>query len=346
MMPGPSHFADLRRFNSFAVEARARSLIHFTHAAQIPEIARLARDERRWLILGAGSNVLFTDDFDGTVVRVGLRGRSILDTQAPSTDSDRVIVSAAAGEPWPDLVEWTLSEGLFGLENLSLIPGSVGGAPVQNIGAYGVEISECIDSVEALSLTDGKVHRLSREDCALRYRESVFKRAGARPHWLILSVHLALSRTPRPRLHYADLARAFADRTEPPTPREIAQTVCDIRRSKLPDPLAIGNAGSFFRNPVIDKAAADALVLDHPSLKWWPEPGRSEAARISAGWLIDQCGWKGHRRGDAGVHADHALVLVNHGRATGREIARLAADIQQSVQQRFRIWLEPEVVVI
>lgn len=346
MMPGRGESADLSRFNSFAISACARRLVQFTHPAQIPDVARLLRDESDWLILGAGSNVLFTDDFDGTVVRVGLRGRAIVATQPCSTDADRVIVSAAAGESWSDLVDWTLSEGLFGLENLSLIPGSVGAAPVQNIGAYGVEISECIDGVEALNLADGKVYHLSREDCGLRYRDSVFKRAGTRPHWLILSVRLALSRTPRPRLHYADLARAFAGRTALPSPHEVAQTVCHIRRSKLPDPLTLANAGSFFRNPVIDRAAADALATHHPGIKMWPEDGQPDSVRLAAGWLIEQCGWKGYRRGDAGVHADHALVLVNHGRARGRDIALLAEDIQQSVQNRFGVRLDPEVVII
>lgn len=340
--------ADLSAFNSFGVAARAHRLIELAHDADTDQAVALAHAASRTLLLGAGSNVLFASDFDGTIVRITTRGRTVLESEpiAEGVPSSTVLVDAAAGEPWHELVLWTLSQRLYGLENLALIPGSVGAAPVQNIGAYGVELREHLHSVEAISLDTGERLRIAAADCEFAYRSSRFRRSQAGSRWLILSVRFALSRTPRPRLTYPDLRTAFANRTEHPTPDQIADAVCDIRRRKLPDPAKLGNAGSFFRNPVISAAQARSLQAQYPQLPAYPDSGQPGQVKIAAAWLIERCGWKGVRRGDAGVHAHHALVLVNHGRARGSEIAALATEIRDAVAAKFGVLLEPEVVII
>ena len=336
--------ADLSALNSFGIAARARQLITLTDEADAPEAVEQLRSAPQSLLLGAGSNLLFTGDVDGTVLKVSLAGRKVISEGTAAHDN--VIVEAAAGEPWHDFVLWTLSLGLSGLENLALIPGSVGAAPVQNIGAYGVELREHLHSVNALSLEDGRRSEFAAEDCRFAYRDSRFRRLAGQSRWLILSVRFTLSRHPRPRLHYPDLRKAFPPSAPCPSPIQIANTVCAIRRSKLPDPAQLGNAGSFFRNPVVDSEQADQLACDHPGIPIYRDATAPHQAKLAAGWLIEQCGWKGARRGDAGVHAQHALVLVNHGKARGADIAALAADIQSSVVERFGVQLQPEVVFV
>lgn len=338
-----SEGADLSHLNSFNVSARARRLAILNDRSHLSEVASILRAAEPSLILGGGSNVLFTKDFEGTVLQVCMMGRRVLEPR-PRTDS--ILVEAHAGESWHDLVNWTLKQGLFGLENLSLIPGSVGAAPVQNIGAYGVELADVLESVEALNIEDGQLYRLSRDACGLGYRDSIFRHADAQSRWLIVSVRLALSTTAKPRLGYSDLEREFANRHTPPSPTEIAQAVCRIRQRKLPDPRHLGNAGSFFRNPALDQRAAEQLRVRHPELPIWANAMNASSVKLPAAWLIERCGWKGVRRGDAGVHSEHALVLVNYGRATGSEIAGLAADIQNSVFEEFGIRLKPEVVLV
>ncbi len=337
--------ADLSGLNSFGVAVRARRLVELTRREDISEAADWLLRDGDGLVLGAGTNVLFRRDFDATVLRVALRGRHRV-AQTGSGNEARTLVDIAAGEPWHELVEWTLAQGLSGLENLALIPGSVGAAPVQNIGAYGVELGEVLDSVEALNLEDGRLRRLRAEDCGLGYRSSIFRRTDGKSRWLILSIRLALFQTHRPRLDYADLAREFGQTAQTPSAREIADAVSRIRRRKLPDPKQLGNAGSFFRNPVVDQDFAEMIRAQHPGLRAWPDPDRPDRVKLAAGWLIEACGWKGLRRGDAGVHQDHALVLVNRGQATGADIAGLAAEIQASVLERFNIRLDPEVVIV
>lgn len=340
--------ADLSGLNSFGIAARARQLITLTSEDDAPAALDHLRSAPQSLLLGAGSNVLFTRDVDGTVLKVALAGRHLLNDAiaGPTLHDDHVLVEAAAGEPWHGFVLWTLSLGLGGLENLALIPGSVGAAPVQNIGAYGVELREHLHSVNALSLEDGRRHEFSSEECRFGYRDSRFRSLDGQSRWLILSVRFALSRHHRPRLHYPDLRKAFPQSAPHPSPTEIANAVCAIRRHKLPDPAKLGNAGSFFRNPVVDSERADQLASDHPGIPVYRDPGTPHHAKLAAGWLIEQCGWKGARRGDAGVHAQHALVLVNHGKARGADIAALAADIQASVIERFGVTLQPEVVFV
>lgn len=340
--------ADLSALNAFGIAARARQLITLTDEADAPEAIDQLRSAPRSLLLGAGSNLLFTGDVDGTVLKVSLTGRKVADAAIAGVglDDTTVLVEAAAGEPWHDFVLWTLAQGLSGLENLALIPGSVGAAPVQNIGAYGVELREHLHSVRTLSLEDGRSCEFAAAECGFGYRDSRFRSRAGRSQWLILSVRFALSRYPRPTLHYPDLQTAFPPTAPPPSPLAIARAVCAIRERKLPNPAELGNAGSFFRNPVVDATHADRLAANHPGLPVYRDPATPHQAKLPAGWLIEQCGWKGARRGDAGVHTQHALVLVNYGRARGADIAALAADIQASVFERFGVRLEPEVVFV
>lgn len=342
-MPRPAELrtdASLVTLNSFGVDAHAQELTTLRELAQLPEVLRWYRAGSPPQILGAGCNTLFAAPRIGRVLHVALTGRRIVDEAAGKP----VIIEAAAGESWPELVEWTLAQGLYGLENLSLIPGSVGAAPIQNIGAYGVELAENFDSLEAVHPGSGEHRRFTRAECCFGYRDSVFKRDEHR-HWLILSVRLALSRRFRARTEYGDIRRQLAeDQVRIVTPRALADAVIALRRARLPDPAVLGNAGSFFKNPLVSTAAADTLRQSYRDLPAWPAASR--LAKLSAAWLIERDGWKGYRQGDAGIHERHALVLVNHGRATGAELLALAQAIQASVGSRFGVRLEPEPVIV
>jgi len=348
----------LRALNSFGVEARARRVLVVENNDDLTCAIDALAGERHPLILGGGSNILFVGDFDGAILRMGLRGRRVLGAWADSAGEteattlgrseaqagqaqSEVIVEAQAGESWHAFVQWTLGLGLYGLENLSLIPGTVGAAPMQNIGAYGVELRDCFESLSAIDLDTGAERRFRLADCGFGYRDSRFKRPGSR--WLIRAVRFRLSRLPRVRLAYADLR----ERLDPASarPEDVAREVIAIRRHKLPDPAVLGNAGSFFRNPELPAEMVAALQTQHQGLPVYPTD-RPGFQKLAAGWLIDQCGWKGVRRGDAGVHERHALVLVNYGQATGLEILALAQAIQRSVFERFGIMLEPEPRIV
>ncbi len=329
--------ACLRPLNTFGVEARAARLIEVDQPADLQAAVAEACAMPPLLVLGAGSNVLFTGDFPGTVVHLGTRGRRVLESRGADA-----VVEAEAGENWDAFVRWTLAEGLFGLENLSLIPGTVGASPIQNVGAYGVEVCERFDALSAIDLGTLARREFSAADCAFGYRDSVFKHAEA-GRWLIERVRFRLSRLPRPRLDYADLRNELAARGRvQPTPSDVADAVTAIRRRKLPDPAELGNAGSFFKNPVLSEGEARALRAREPDIVCWPD---ARGVKLSAAWMIERCGWKGARDGDAGVHASHALVLVNHGRASGAQILALARRIRASVLQRFGVALEPEPLV-
>ncbi len=330
--------APLASLNSFGVMASAARLVTLDDSADVLEAIDASAAHGPRLILGGGTNLLFTADFEGTILRIQTTGRRILDERA-----DGVLVEAEAGEPWDPFVQWTLAQGLCGLENLSLIPGSAGASPIQNIGAYGVEMRESFAGLTAIDLSSGAAREFAPEDCGLDYRDSLFRHPdGLR--WLIVRVRFRLSREPRLRLDYGDL-RAELERAgcDMPTPTDVASAVSAIRRRRLPDPAVLGNAGSFFKNPVVAKAQAQALCARYPGLACWPV---QDGVKLSAAWMIERCGWKGAREGDAGVHAEHALVLVNHGHASGAQLLALAMRIRASVMDLFGVLLEPEPRII
>jgi UDP-N-acetylmuramate dehydrogenase len=331
--------ASLAGLNTLRVAATSRFLATVTQAAALPAV--LANPELRdqpLLVLGEGSNVLFASDFDGLVLRPAWRRVHLV-----NDDGRTAVVRADAGYGWDALVDWTLAQGLAGLENLALIPGLVGAAPIQNVGAYGVEVRESIVAVEAWDRHGARSVRLDNADCAFGYRDSAFRREPDR--WIVTAVEFRLDRQRAPNLDYAGVrdeleAMGFAH----PTPAQVAQAVRRLRRRKLPDPAVIGNAGSFFKNPVVPASRADELLAANAGLPVYPTG--AGAAKLSAAWLIDACGWRGFREGDAGISAQHALVLVNHGRATGAELLGLARHVAESVQRRFDVRLEPEPRIV
>ena len=330
--------ASLLHRNTLRVDARAAWLAEIHDATTIPALlAHPALRGKPPLLLGEGSNVLFAGDYDGVVVTMKTRGVEVL-----SEDAGAIRIRVAAGEHWDDLVRWTLAQGYAGLENLILIPGSVGAAPMQNIGAYGVEIGEFIDSVEAFDLHEQRAARFDNRQCEFGYRDSIFKRHPDR--WLITAVTLRLPRRHATRADYAGLREELERMgVTSPAPIHIADAVVNLRTRKLPDPAVIGNAGSFFKNPVVPLVHAETLRREHPQLPCWPAGG---GAKLSAAWLIDTCGFKGLRDGDAGISNRHALVLVNHGSATGNQLWSLAQRVRDSVRARFDIILEPEPRII
>jgi UDP-N-acetylmuramate dehydrogenase len=334
------HDYPLRELNTFGIAASAR---HYARIAELHQLATVLSDPALAalprLVLGGGSNLLLTGDFDGLVLHMAMAGRDIL-----GGDDDHVLVRAQAGENWHGFVQWTLEQGIGGLENLALIPGTAGAAPIQNIGAYGMETREVFHSLTAFDPASGTLRTMTRDDCRFGYRDSIFKQPAGRG-LIIVEVTFALPRAWQPNLRYAELANALADQgIVAPTARQVADAVIAIRRRKLPDPAVIGNAGSFFKNPVVDAARCGELLARFPALVHHrQEDGRE---KLAAGWLIDQCGWKGRRLGAAGVYPQQALVLVNHGGATGADVQRLAQAIQADVQARFGVLLEPEPVFV
>jgi len=331
--------ASLRELNSFGVDARASVLAVADNISAVVEAIERAESKALPLqVLGGGSNILLAGDVDAVVLVPRLRGIEWL-SGAP----DRRRVRVAAGENWHDFVDLSLREGAFGLENLALIPGTIGASPIQNIGAYGVEVEAFIEHVEVYDRQAHGIHHLTRAQCEFSYRDSVFKRHPER--YIVLSVEFELLARPAPLLEYAGIADELIARgIAAPSSRDVFNAVCAIRRQKLPDPAVIGNAGSFFKNPVVTPAQADSLRHKYPNLPVFAIPSGSR--KLAAAWMIDQCGWKGARIGDAGVHSEHALVLVNHGRASGAEILALSREIQRSVQKAFDVQLEPEPRVL
>jgi UDP-N-acetylmuramate dehydrogenase len=290
-------------------------------------------------VLGGGSNLILTGDFDGLVLHVRIPGRELV-----AEDDDAWTVRAGAGENWHDFVCWTLERGWPGLENLSLIPGTVGAAPIQNIGAYGLEMAERFQHLEAVELATGETVVFDRAACRFGYRDSVFKRE-ADGRYLITAVTFRLPKRWRPVAHYADVARELEARQMiDPTARQISDAVIAIRSRKLPDPGRIGNAGSFFKNPVVDAATFARLAAQHPELPHYVQPDGT--VKLAAGWLIERCGWKGKDLGPVGVYERQALVLVNRGGARGEDVLRLARAIRESVRAAFGVELEPEPVVL
>ena len=325
--------------NTLRVAARARWLATVRDPGALP--ALLDRDEfasQPVMVLGQGSNVLFAGDFEGLVVVPAWRA-----TQVLADDRVRVRVRVGAGLPWDALVDWSLAQGCAGLENLALIPGLVGAAPIQNIGAYGTEVGEFIQTVEVLDRERGGVRRLSASECRFGYRDSVFKSDPDR--WIVLAVEFDLPRHRPPNLDYGGVREELAaHRVADPTPTRVAEAVRRLRRRKLPDPAAIGNAGSFFKNPVVDDAVAETLARAHAGLP--VHPAGSGRSKLSAAWLIEHAGLKGYRAGAAGVSAQHALVLVNHGGASGAELLAVARHVAATVESRYGVRLEPEPRIV
>ncbi|VVE44796.1 UDP-N-acetylenolpyruvoylglucosamine reductase [Pandoraea iniqua] len=332
----------LREFNTFGLPATARYFVTIDSEAALvaalamPELAGLPR-----LVLGGGSNVVLTRDFDGVVLKMAIRARERL-----ADDTGASYVRGGAGEVWHDFVGWTLAQGCPGLENLALIPGTLGAAPIQNIGAYGLELAERFASLRALDTATGAFVTLDREACAFGYRDSLFKREPGR--YIIVSVTLRLPRPWQAVTGYADVSRTFADAgVEAPSAVQIFEAVADIRRRKLPDPLELGNAGSFFKNPVVDAQTFASLRERFAQIVGYAQPDGTW--KVAAGWLIDQCGWRGKSLDNAAaaaVHERQALVLVNRGGASGADIVALAKAVQASVQARFGITLEPEPLML
>jgi UDP-N-acetylmuramate dehydrogenase len=334
------HNFSLRNHNTFGIEASAHMYLPVLSADVLlavraePALAGLPR-----LILGGGSNLLFTNDFGGLVLHMCNQGIEIV-----GEDDKATYVRAAAGENWHRFVLWTLDHGLGGLENLSLIPGNVGSAPIQNIGAYGVEVKDCLYTLRLFDFDTGDILTLDNAACRFGYRDSVFKH-GLRDRAVILDVTFALPKRWQPNIRYADVAQELTARgLDMPTARQISETVIAIRTRKLPDPAVIGNAGSFFKNPVVPGAQRNALLERYPQLVSYAQADGSY--KLAAGWLIDQCGWKGKTAGAAGVYEKQALVLVNRSGASGQDIVRLAQAIQADVQARFGVLLEPEPVFV
>jgi len=327
------HNPTLQELNTLGLAATASSLVEIESEEDVLLLPGFNPD--RDFVLGGGSNVVFLSNVPGTVYLIQLNGIDIT-----AHDDERVLVDAGAGVGWHELVTWALESKLHGLENLALIPGTVGGAPIQNIGAYGVELASVLESVTAWDWLTTSWITLSREDCRLGYRDSLFR--SATPHrYLITSVRLSLSRRFEPILSYADLHEAVGD---DPTPREVYEAVIRLRRSKLPNPEVNGNVGSFFKNPVVDSKQLEELRKRYAALPAWIlEDGRS---KLSAAWMIEACGLKGLKEGGARVSEQHALVLVNEGGASGHDISTLSVKVRKAVYEAFGVHLEPEPLLV
>jgi len=330
------HNVSLQPLNTLGVVANARTLLRVHDSAALADaLAQPAVAGQPLLPLGGGSNVLLVSDPDAVVLMIDDASVAIIEHRA-----DHAIVRAGAGLGWHALVVWTLDQGLSGLENLALIPGTAGAAPIQNIGAYGAQAGDFIHAVEAWDRHLGQLQRLGPEECAFAYRDSVFKQQPDR--WIITAIELRLPLLSELRTGYAGIEQEMLDQgITLPSARDVANAVIAIRQRKLPDPAVLGNAGSFFKNPMVPAEQAAELQLQWPQMPVYP--GASpELRKLSAGWLIEQAGWKGARQGDAGISPDHALVLVNHGTASGAQLLDLARQVAAAVQARFGVDIEPE----
>lgn len=339
-----SHFqtdVPLADCTTFHVPAQTRFFAEFDSIQRLTELLQLADQQKivRRMILGGGSNVLFTGNFDGLILRNRIGGIEVV-----GQDQDSIFVKVGAGENWHSFVDYCIKQNWAGVENLSLIPGSVGAAPIQNIGAYGVEVCQIIHSLQALDRRDHTLRTFAGDECRFGYRDSIFKR-GSRERYVIINVTFRLHRQPCFNISYAPLQQEL-ERMNPDklSLQVVAQAVINIRSSKLPDPRQIGNAGSFFKNPILPTHQWAELKSAHPNIPSYP--AGAAQTKVAAGWLIEQAGWKGWRHGDAGCYPKQALVLVNYGQARGQEILDLATQIIASVRAKFGITLEPEVNII
>ena len=329
----------LKGFNTFGINVRAKEFVLVKAHQDLFDLI-LKRDlaKEKFLMLGGGSNILFTKDFDGLLIKNEITGIEIM-----KEDAQQVLVRVGAGMIWHEFVLYCIERGWGGLENLSLIPGTLGASPIQNIGAYGVEVKDLIDEVEGIDLIHKNTRRIKSQECEFAYRSSVFK-TSLKNSFLITAVVFRLNKQHQLHVEYGairdELARMKVDH---PSIKDVSNAVINIRQSKLPDPNIIGNAGSFFKNPVVSQEKLDILKVAYPSIVSYPF---KNDFKLAAGWLIEQAGWKGHREGNVGCHEKQALVLVNHGNASGTEILQLAQKIQESVSNKFGVELEMEVNII
>ncbi len=328
----------LRQFNTFGIDVSARYFAAFKNDDELAEL--LTPDSKlTTLVLGGGSNILFTKNFDGLVLRNDIKGIGLI-----KEDMHYVYVKAGAGENWHQFVQYCLQRNWQGIENLSLIPGNVGASPMQNIGAYGVELKDVFYELEAFHIKEKKVRAFSVNDCAFGYRDSTFKNK-LKDQFIILNVTFRLNKVPKFNTSYGAIEEELSQMgVKEITAKNISLAVMNIRSSKLPDPAKIGNAGSFFKNPAVIASKFDELKKNYPGIIGYAN--NNGTVKLAAGWLIEQCGWKGFRKGDAGCHSQQALVLVNYGNANGKEIYDLSQDIMLSVQKKFSVRLESEVNVV
>ncbi len=329
------HNISLKEFNTFGIDAKAEHFIAVHSVNELQQVLQNAPKKIR--LLGGGSNILLTDDVDGLLIKNEIKGIEIVKETAR-----KVIVRAGGGEVWQDFVAGCLSRNLGGVENLSLIPGTVGAAPIQNIGAYGVELKDVFEKLEAINLKTHKTRNFSKKTCRFGYRDSIFKRE-MKGKYAITHVYFKLDKFPKTQTGYGAIQSVLKEKgIQKPSIQDVSQAVIEIRRSKLPDPAQIGNAGSFFKNPVISESEFAQLKSIAPNVVFYIQ---SDGVKIPAGWLIEQSGWKGKRIGNVGSYAHQALILVNHGGAKGQEVWQLAQQIQTSVFEKFGVRLQPEVNV-
>jgi len=333
------HNISLKKYNTFGISAKAKFFCEINDLSDLAEVLRMDEYPNKFIISG-GSNMLITQDINALVVHINIKGKEII-----SETEDHVILKVMAGENWHQMVLWTLEQGFGGLENMSLIPGNTGTAPIQNIGAYGVELKDTFESCEAMEIATQQIRNFSKEDCQFGYRDSYFKNEG-KGKYIITSVTFKLSKINHSlNTSYGAIEQELEKESiNNPTIKDISNAVIAIRQSKLPDPTELGNSGSFFKNPVVSKAAFEKFAEEHPEAPYYKVS--EEAYKIPAGWLIEQCGYKGKRFGDAGVHKNQALVLVNYDNASGSEILALAHKIIDTVQDKFGIQITPEVNII
>ena len=334
----------LKAHNTFGIDAKCRRFIEFEDDDEAVEVAKILRESATpYIIIGGGSNLLLTKDFDGIVVRSGIKGH-YFEESGDGSQETVVRMTCGSGEVWDDVVAYCVKQGWYGMENLSLIPGDVGASAVQNIGAYGVEAKDLIVSVEAVEIATGQVVTISGKDCGYGYRQSKFKQEW-KNRYLITHVTYQLSTSFQPHLDYGNIRQELEKKgiTEP-TAQQVRDIIIDIRNAKLPDPKVMGNAGSFFMNPIVTRQKYEKLAAQYPDMPHYKVDSRHE--KIPAGWMIDQCGWKGRSLGRAGVHDKQALVLVNRGGATGAEIVALCDAIRKDVKAKFDIDIHPEVNIV
>jgi UDP-N-acetylmuramate dehydrogenase len=322
----------LKAYNSFSIDVKAAYFVQINHSDEFPRLIEwINQHDLPFIILGGGSNILFSQDYKGLVIQINTQGKQCI----KETDTD-YFIEVSAGENWHQFVRWTIKQGYAGLENLSLIPGKVGAAPIQNIGAYGLELTDRFDSLKAIKISTGELQYFDKAACQFAYRDSFFKEHL--DQYLIQSLVLKLPKSPDWRINYEGIKNKIG--SQPLSAKLISDAIIKLRQKKLPDPNEVGNAGSFFKNPILSQAQIDILRESHPSIPSYHYA--DDQVKTSAAWLIDKCGWKGQSHAQAAVYAKHSLVLINKGAATGAEICQLAEMIQASVQEKFEIRLEAE----